>query len=237
VSGAIDSATCNALEHPATPKPVFVYVNPNATPNSDWNAMKASGVTDVFLLDTGTFTGAQWQAVLGQCQSAGLRLSAWEFMTASASHVASLASLGLNIHMDLENGSCSGSVSCVTSYVKSIRAACPGKLFTVATMPDGADSALYYGQDYGQLATVADAICPMLYKGNYKLTDTQLASDAALMQKEAPGKIWITMQSYASDSNPVALPANGLLSDVNAVTASANGVGFFRYGLLAFGLL
>jgi hypothetical protein len=57
------------------------------------------------------------------------------------------------------------------------------------------------------------------------------------MQKEAPGKIWITMQSYASDSNPVALPANGLLSDVNAVTASANGVGFFRYGLLAFGLL
>ncbi len=237
VSGAVDQATCEALEHPASPKPVFMYVNPNGTPTFDLNAMTASGVTDVFFLDTGSFAASDWQKLHGQCKAAGLRLSAWEFMSSSASYVASVASLGLNIHMDLESGSCNGSVSCVTDYVKSIRAACPGKLFTVATMPDGADSALYYGQDYGQIAQSVDAICPMLYKGNYQLTDAQLTKDAALMQQEAPGKIWITMQTYVSDNDATPLSASSLLTDVNAITASANGVGFFRYGLLNFGLM
>jgi hypothetical protein len=237
VSGNIDSATCEALEHPAAAKLVYMYVNPNATPTYDLNAMKASGVTDVFFMDTGSFTDSDWKTLLSQCQSAGMRLSAWEFMNVSASYVGSLANLGLNIHMDLEDGSCNGSVSCVTSYVQSVRAACPGKLFTVATMPDGADSAMYYGQDYAQIAPSVDAICPMLYKGNYNLTDADLTSDAALMQKEAPGKIWITMQTYQSDSDVVALSASSLLTDVNAITASANGVGFFRYGLVNFGLV
>ena len=238
VTGAIDPATCTALEGPGKAKPVFVYINPTATPNYDLTAIRRSGVSDVFFLDTGLSSSA-WQGLKKQCNDAGLRLSAWIFMTSAASDVSRLASLGLNIHIDLENGNCSGSVQCVTSYVQSMRSACAGKLFTVATMPDapGVDSGPYYGQDYGQLAQHVDAICPMLYKGNYNLTDAKLTSAAAYMENEAPGKIWVALQTYYSDSNVTTLPASDLLADANAVKPGVEGVGFFRYGLLDFGLI
>ena len=226
--------------------PVIFYVNPNATPTWDLAAMKQSGITDVFMLASRSSSSAHYfrtflPKIKPSFQAAGLTLHAWVFEGFTAAEAAEVAAMGINLHVDLEGtgAGLGNSISAHTSYVAGLRAACPGRIFTIATMPDapGVDSGAAYGQDYRQLAQHVDAIVPMLYQGNYNLSNATLTSAAAYMQKEAPGKLWIALETYQSDQNPTALSASSLAADITAVKASANGIVLFRYGLTNYGTI
>jgi len=216
------------------------YVNPTDTPSYDLNAMKKAGITDVFMLVSPTPGKSNYYATyLPQIKplftAAGITLHAWIFPDFTTQQVAKISAMGINIHLDLEFGYLP-STEYVTNFVANMRAACIGRIFTVAVDPDApdVDSGAIYGENYNLLAQQVDAIVPMLYKGYFNLSDATMKSAAAYMQKEAPGKLWIALQSYQSDNNPIPLTASSVLTQINDVKANANGIASFRYGLSNF---
>ncbi len=234
IKGNVLTLTSNLSYH------YIYYVNPTATPSYDLNAMKKTGITDVFMLVSphpgdSNYYGTYLPQIKPLFDNAGITLHAWIFPDFTTQDVSKIAAMGVNIHLDLEFGYFP-STEYVTNFVTTMRAACTGRIFTVAVNPNApnTDSGAVYGDDYSLLAQHVDAIVPMLYKGNYNLSDATMTSATAYMQKEAPGKLWIALQSYQSDSNATPLSANSVLTQINDVKANANGIASFRYGLSNF---
>ena len=113
-------------------------------------------------------------------------------------------------------------------------------------MPEGPVNAYYYGQNYTQLAQYLDFLVPMIYKGNYGYNSSTgtsssgkngtdwIASTVAYIVSQANGTPVIAgLQTYRSDNNVTAIPANELQNDVNAaVNNGSSGYALFRYGLI-----
>ncbi len=218
------------------------YVNPKSTPNYNINSMKNEGITDVFMLVSRTQGASNYYLsylpkIKPKFDAAGITLHAWIFPNFTNKDVAKIAAMGINIHIDLEEFGYLPSTEYITHFVAKMRSACIGRTFTVAAMPDapGVDFGAIYGQDYRLIAPYVNAIVPMLYKGNYHLSDATMTSAAAYMQKEDPGKLWIALQTYSSDNEVITLPASSVLTQINDVKSNADGIAAFRYGLSNFG--
>ena len=132
----------------------------------------------------------------------------------------------------------SGSTETITAFVKNVRDAVkqikPKMAISAALMPEGADNAYYYGQDYTKLAPYLDFIVPMIYKGNYRKDTVWIGSTTKWIVDHTGGKPVIAgLQTYESDSNITAIPADELNSDINsALNSGASGYVLFRYGLI-----
>ena len=74
----------------------------------------------------------------------------------------------------------------------------------------------------------------MLYKGDYKLNDLDMRSAAEYMQSQAQGKLWVILESYISDANPLTKSTATNLVEINDVKTYSNGLVSFRYGLSNF---
>ena len=93
----------------------------------------------------------------------------------------------------------------------------------------------YYGQDITTLAEYLDVIVPMVYKGNYGKNSAWIKSTTAAFVKAVDGKaeVWTGLQSYVSDSNTKRLSVAELTYDCQkALDGGADGIAFFRWGLL-----
>ena len=216
------------------------YVNPNDTPNYNLNAMKSSGITDVFMLVSCSPSASNYYKtylpkIIPKFRAAGITLHAWIFPDFTTQDVERIAAMGVNIHLDLEFGYFP-STEYLTTYVSKIQTACAGRIFTVAVDPNapGVDSGPIYGEDYSLISPHVDAIIPMLYKGDFKISDSGMSSAASYMQKQAPGKLWIALEGYASDADPITLPSQTILEEINDVKGYSNGLLSFRYGLSNF---
>lgn len=235
INGNILTLTPNTTFH------YIYYINPTDTPKYNLNTMKKDGITDVFMLVSSNPKDFNYYAtylpkIKPQFEAAGITLYAWIFPDFTTQDVAKIAAMGVNINLDLEFGYLP-STDYVTNYVANIRKACEGRIFTVAAKADAPDveSGAVYGDQYGLLSKYVDAIVPMLYKWDYSCTNAMLTSASAYEQNEAPNKIWIALQSYNSETNPVTLSTADLASDINSVLANSNGLVSFRYGLSNFG--
>jgi methionine-rich copper-binding protein CopC len=216
------------------------YVDPNETPYYNVNTMKKAGITDVFILvsrspSANNYYKTYLPKIIPKFRAAGITLHAWIFPDFTTQDVARIAAMGVNIHLDLEFGYYP-STEYLTSYVSNIRAACKGKIFTVAVDPNapGVYSGPIRGEDYSLIAPHVDAIMPMLYNGDFDLSDTDMRSAVEYLQKQAPGKLWITLESYISDINPIPKSSNRILVEINDVKAYSNGLASYRYGLSNF---
>jgi transglutaminase-like putative cysteine protease/methionine-rich copper-binding protein CopC len=150
---------------------------------------------------------------------------------------------------DNATGTITSFVQLVYDTVKSIN---PEIAVSADLMPEGSVNAYYYGQNYTQLAEYLDFMVPMIYKGNYGYSSSTgtnsngkngtdwIGSTVAYIVSQANGTPVIAcLQTYRSDSNVTAIPANELQSDVNAaINNGSSGYALFRYGLInsAFGV-
>ena len=218
------------------------YVNPHNTPNYNLNSMKNSGITDVFMLVSRSPTASNYYKtylpkIIKKFHAAGITLHAWIFPDFTAQDVEKIAAMGVNVHLDLEFGYYP-STEYVTSYVSKIRAASTGRIFTVAVDPNapGVDSGPIHGEDYSLISPHVDAIVPMLYKGDFELSDSKMKSAAEYMQNQAPGKLWVALESYLSDRNTKPKTSHANLVEIGDVKTYSNGLISFRYGLSNFSL-
>jgi transglutaminase-like putative cysteine protease len=143
-----------------------------------------------------------------------------------------------------------GGTDVITGFVKdvynSVKAINNSFKVSAALMPEGSANAKYYGQDYSRLSQYLDFLVPMIYKGNYGYT-----SSTGTNSKGQNGAEWITnttryivehsngkpvvagLQTYRSDWNVSAIPANELLKDIDAAwQGGSSGFVLFRYGLI-----
>ncbi len=123
----------------------------------------------------------------------------------------------------------------ITSFAKEVKSLIPaGKVLSAAVMPEGTVNTYYYGQDYAQLGKYL-ILCPMIYKGNYKQPTSWIKSTTANIKKlSGNATVWAGLQTYYSDSNVKLLTSGEMKVDVdNAIAGGADGVVFFRWGLLS----
>lgn len=139
-----------------------------------------------------------------------------------------------------------GATQTVTSFVQSIYnklykingqsiAEKPHIYLSAALMPELGGNAYYYGQDYGLLAKNLDMLIPMIYKGNYNQKTSWIGACTKYIVQKANGKpVMVGMQTYRSDSNPVAIPLDELNMDIAiAQSNGAKGYVLFKYGLVS----
>jgi len=126
----------------------------------------------------------------------------------------------------------------VKTTAKSVN---PDILISAAVMPETYNNACYYGQDYSSMAQYLDFLVPMIYKGNYGKNSAWIGSTTSWIVANSAGKpVMAGLQTYYSDSNPVAIPLGNTTDDryedladdiKNALDNGASGLVFFRYGL------
>jgi len=128
-------------------------------------------------------------------------------------------------------GAITSFVANVTSTVKSIK---PKFAVSAALMPEGAENAKYYGQDYSQLSQYLDFLVPMIYKGNYKQDTSWIGEKVSYIVANSNGKPVVAgLQTYESDNDTTPIPASELQNDINtAISNGASGYALFRYGLI-----
>jgi len=73
----------------------------------------------------------------------------------------------------------------------------------------------YVVKNYSLIAPHIDAIIPMFYKGDFDLSDSGMRSALAYLQKQAPGKLWVALESYISDDNPIPKSLTRNLAKIN----------------------
>ena len=112
----------------------------------------------------------------------------------------------------------------------------PNCIVSAAIMPEPKKMTEYYGQDVSTLSKYADALLPMVYKGNYKKERPWITSVTYEFVKQSNGaQIWTGLQAYHSDSDSTRLTYSDLFKDARAAMAGgAKGVVLFRYGLTYF---
>lgn len=108
---------------------------------------------------------------------------------------------------------------------------------SAALMPECAQNAYYYGQDYAKLAPYLDFLVPMIYKGNYNQNRSWIATTTKYIVQAAGGKPVVAgILSYYSDNNVTPLPLSDLYADIKtALDNGASGFVLFRYGLIKSG--
>ena len=82
------------------------YVNPHNTPNYDLNAMRNSGITDVFMLVSHSPSASNYYKtylpkIIPKFHALGITLHAWIFPDFTTQDVARIAAMGVNVHVDL----------------------------------------------------------------------------------------------------------------------------------------
>ena len=127
----------------------------------------------------------------------------------------------------------------ITSFVsdvkKIIQANKPKTALSAALMPEGANNAYYYGQDYAKLAPYLDFLVPMIYKGNYGQNTSWIGTTTKYIVDHAGGKPVIAgLQTYISDYDTTLLNSNELNQDIKSATDNgASGYVLFRYGMIS----
>jgi len=127
----------------------------------------------------------------------------------------------------------------ITSFVRDVwtrvKAIDPDIAVSTAVMPEGANNAHIYGQDYAKLAPYVDFLVPMVYKGNYGKDTTWIGTSTKYIVDQVGGKPVIAgLQTYVSDYDTTKLPASELNQDINsAIDNGASGYALFRYGTIS----
>ncbi|MGB9938203.1 MAG: pseudomurein-binding repeat-containing protein [Methanobacterium sp.] len=130
------------------------------------------------------------------------------------------------------------STETITSFVASVKQVLqlnnPKTALSAALMPEGANNAYYYGQDYGKLANYLDFLVPMIYKGNYGQDTNWIGSTTKYIVEHSGGKpVLAGLQTYISDYDTTKLTANELNQDIKSATSNgASGYVLFRYGMI-----
>ena len=109
----------------------------------------------------------------------------------------------------------------------------PNCIVSAALMPEPSMMTYYYGQDVPTMSRYADALLPMVYKGNYHQTRSWITSVTKTFVGQSSGaQIWTGLQSYHSDDNAKKLSHSSLLKDAKAAKkGGALGVVLFRIGI------
>lgn len=109
----------------------------------------------------------------------------------------------------------------------------PNCIVSAALMPEPSMMTYYYGQDVPTMSRYADALIPMVYKGNYHQTTSWITSVTKAFVGQSNGaQIWTGLQSYHSDDNAKKLSHSSLLKDAKAAKkGGALGVVLFRIGI------
>ena len=98
-------------------------------------------------------------------------------------------------------------------------------------MPEGANNAYNYGQNYTQLADYLDFFVSMTYEGNYNANDAWITSATKYIVDHAKGKpVYSGLTTYWSDTNTRVL-SNDELDAEAAKLGGADGFVLFRYGI------
>jgi hypothetical protein len=132
-----------------------------------------------------------------------------------------------------------GATETITSFVRDVwnkvKAIDPDIAVSTAVMPEGANNAYIYGQDYAKLAPYVDFIVPMIYKGNYAKDTAWIGTTTKYIVDHAGGKPVIAgLQTYVSDYDTAKLSASELNQDINsAMDNGASGYALFRYGTIS----
>ncbi|MGB9936566.1 MAG: pseudomurein-binding repeat-containing protein [Methanobacterium sp.] len=127
----------------------------------------------------------------------------------------------------------------ITTFVhdvwKAVKAINPDIAVSTAVMPEGANNARIYGQDYAKLAQYVDFLVPMVYKGNYGQNTTWIGTSIKYIADQVGEKPVIAgLQTYVSDYDTTQLPASELNQDINsAIDNGASGYALFRYGTIS----
>ncbi len=132
----------------------------------------------------------------------------------------------------------------ITSFISQVKQLIiskkPKTALSASVMPEGANNAYYYGQDYGQLAKYLDFIVPMIYKGNYGQnttwigTTTKYIADHAIDANGIKIPVIAGLQTYVSDYDTTILNSNELNQDIKSATNNgASGYVLFRYGMIS----
>ena len=141
-----------------------------------------------------------------------------------------------NNSASMQPGGTSAAVTTITGFVHSVYDLVKGinqKIaVSAAVMPEGANNANLYGQDYGQLADYVDFFLPMTYEGNYNANNAWITSATQYIVDLAKGKpVYAGLTTYGSDSNTRALTQSELNEDVNSARlGGAVGYVLFRFG-------
>jgi hypothetical protein len=109
----------------------------------------------------------------------------------------------------------------------------PNCIVSAALMPEPSAMTYYYGQDVSTMSKYADALIPMVYKGNYHQTRSWITSVTKAFVSQSNGaQIWTGLQSYHSDDNVKKLSHSTLIKDSKAaMKGGAKGVILFRIGI------
>lgn len=115
----------------------------------------------------------------------------------------------------------------------AVHKAKPNSIVSVALMPEPSMMHYYYGQDVPSLSKYADALIPMVYKGNYGKNNKWIYTVTKTFVKQSRGaQIWTGLQSYRSDYDVSVLPYAELLKDARAAkNGGAKGIVLFRIGI------
>ena len=78
-----------------------------------------------------------------------------------------------------------------------------------------------------------DVVIPAIYKGNYNAGAAWIDATTRWYAANSGGAdVWVSLQGYVSDDNPIKLSASELQSDIgSAVAAGSGGAMVFRWGL------
>ena len=209
-----------------TPTPAFglgYFVNLSATPNPDFNAMKAKGITEVYMRITNS-NYASMGPWLAKIKAAGLKPFAWTWM--GFSHVKEVCDAGWHICHDEETYNMPN----YYSEVQAIRAASKGKTFILCTKAQAMDGE----QHWDVLKNYCDYLMPMMYLGDYGISVAQLEAYMKKYNGLYPGKIYPALETYVSDKNVVAKSKAALDAEVAACKPYCKGIALFRYGISNF---
>ncbi len=131
-----------------------------------------------------------------------------------------------------------GATDTITSFVKdvynTVKSIKPKVAVSAAMMPEGANNANVYGQDYREFAKYIDFIVPMLYRGNYGQNTAWIGSATRYIVDQAGGiPVIAGIQTYVSDYDTTLLTADELNQDIKSAKSNgASGCVLFRYGLI-----
>ena len=90
----------------------------------------------------------------------------------------------------------------------------------------------YYGQNVSSLNKYLDIIIPMIYSQNTSYLEKMTKYYVSLANKTT---VWVALRTYVSETNITLLPYSTVLNETNNVlSVGANGVAYFRYGLMKF---
>ena len=109
-------------------------------------------------------------------------------------------------------------------------------IVSATLMPEASKLSSEYGQDLTTISNYVDCIIPMMYKGNYNQNSYWVETTTKYFADNSGDSIVIvSLQSYVSDDDITELQFGVLEQDISeAFVGGADGVAFFRYGLLDF---